>query len=65
MEFKHILPSKPCHKNVSIMPSVTVYTNETCIEKDEWNTGEIIDEHILRNERLLIRGDVPGTEQRV
>jgi len=29
--------------------------------KDEWNTDEIIDEHILNNKRLMIRGDVPGT----
>ena len=29
--------------------------------KDEWNTDEIIDEHILNNKRLMIRASLPGS----
>ena len=37
-----------CQKNVRTMPSITVYTNESGIVKDEWDTDEIINEHILQ-----------------
>ena len=59
--FKYILPHQPFHKKISVLPSITEYTNETGIVKDEWNTDEIIDEHVLTNKRLMIRGSVPGT----
>ena len=29
--------------------------------KDEWNTDEIVEDHVITNRRLMIRGDVPGT----
>ena len=29
--------------------------------KDEWNTDEITDEHVLKNERLIIRASLPGS----
>ena len=59
--FKYILPHQPFHKKISVLPSITEYTNETGIVKDEWDTDEIIDEHVLTNKRLMIRGSVPGT----
>ena len=59
--YKYMLPHKPFCKQVSFLLSITKYTNETGIVKDEWNTDEIIDGHILNNKRLMIRGDVPGT----
>ena len=58
---KYIIPYKQFCKQVSILPSITKYTNETGTVKDEWDTDEIINEHILTNKRLMIRGDVPGT----
>ena len=62
-EIQHILyiAYKQFCKQVSILPSITKYTNETGVVKDEWDTDEIINEHILTNKRLMIRGDVPGT----
>ena len=48
----YILRYKPFHKNVSTMPSITVYMNESGIVKDEWNTDEIIDEHFLNNKKF-------------
>ena len=29
--------------------------------KDEWNTDEIIDEHILNNKRLLVQAEFAGS----
>ena len=58
---KYIIAYKQFCKQVSILPSITKYTNETGVVKDEWDTDKIIDEHILTNKRLMIRGDVPGT----
>ena len=43
---KYIIPYKPFCKQVSFLPHITKYTNETGAVKDEWNTNEIIDEHI-------------------
>ena len=58
----YILPYKPFHKNVSTMPSITVYTNESGIVKDEWNTDEIIDEHFLNNKKYDW-GRCPGNRE--
>ena len=58
---KYILPYQPFIKKSSFLPSITKYTNETGAVKDEWDTDEIINEHILTNKRLMIRGEVPGT----
>ena len=58
---KFNFPSKAFSKQPSILCDITEYQNMTGEVKDEWNTAEIIDEHILNNKRLMIRGDVPGT----
>ena len=58
---KFNFPSKAFSKQPSILCDITEYENRTGDVKDEWNTDEIIDEHILNNKRLMIRGDVPGT----
>ena len=59
--YKYILPNQPFHKQVSKIVDITEYTNTTGIVKGEWNTDEIVEEHVLSNRRLMIRGDVPGT----
>ena len=59
--YKYIHPYNPFHKQVSKLVDITEYTNKTGIVKDEYNTDEIIDDHVLTNRRLMIRGDVPGT----
>ena len=58
---KFNFPSKAFSKQPSVLCGITEYQNKTGDVKDEWNTDEIIDEHILNNKRLMIRGDVPGT----
>jgi hypothetical protein len=58
---KFNFPSKAFSKQPSILCDITEYQNMTGEVTDEWNTDEIIDEHILNNKRLMIRGDVPGT----
>eukprot|EP00438_Fugacium_kawagutii_P019097 Skav234725 [mRNA] locus=scaffold634:457313:460261:+ [translate_table: standard] len=54
-------PSKPFAVKTSFLNDITEYENVTGEVKDEWNTDEIVDEHVLNNRRLMIRGDVPGT----
>ena len=58
---KFNFPTKAFCKQPSVLCDITEYQNKTGMVKDEWNTDEIIDEHILNNKRLMIRGDVPGT----
>ena len=58
---KFNFPSKAFSKQPSVLCNITEYENDTGKVKDEWNTDEIIDEHIMTNRRLMIRGDVPGT----
>lgn len=58
---KFNFPSKAFCKQLSILCDITEYQNMTGDVKDEWNTDEIIDEHILNNKRLMIRGEVAGT----
>ena len=58
---KFNFPSKAFSKQPSILCDITEYQNMTGEVTDEWNTDEIIDEHIFNNKRLMIRGDVPGT----
>ena len=58
---KFNFPSKAFSKQPSVLCGITEYENKTGDVKDEWNTDEIIDEHIMTNRRLMIRGDVPGT----
>ena len=60
---KFNFPSKVFSKQPSVLCGITEYENKTGDVKDEWNTDEIIDEHILTEKRLMIRGDVPGTGQ--
>ena len=54
-------PSKAFSKQPSILCDITEYRNMTGEVKDEWNTDEIIDEHIITNKRLMIRGEAAGT----
>ena len=58
---KFNFPSKAFCKKPSNLCDITEYQNMTGEVKDEWNTDEIIDEHILNNKRLMIRGEVAGT----
>ena len=58
---KFNFPSKVGSKQPSVLCGITEYENKTGDVKDEWNTDEIIDEHILTEKRLMIRGGVPGT----
>ena len=58
---KFNFPSKAFSKQPSILCDITEYQNMTGEVKDEWNTDEIIDEHIITNKRLMIRGEVAGT----
>ena len=58
---KYIIAYKQFCKQVSLLPSITKYTNETGTVKDEWDTDEIINEHILTNKRLMIRGVYAGS----
>ena len=58
---KFNFPSKAFCKKPSNLCDITEYQNMTGEMKDEWNTDEIIDEHILNNKRLMIRGEVAGT----
>ena len=58
---KFNFPSKACSKQPSVLCGITEYQNNTGDVKDEWNTDEIIDEHIITNKRLMIRGEVAGT----
>ena len=53
---KFKFPHKAFCKKPSELCDITEYQNETGDVKDEWNTDEIIDEHILNNKRLMIRG---------
>ena len=45
---KFNFPSKAFCKQLSILCDITEYQNMTGEVKDEWNTDEIIDEHILK-----------------
>ena len=58
---KYILPNNPFHKQVSKIADITEYTNKTGTVKNEYDTDEIIDDHVLTNRRLMIRGEFPGT----
>ena len=58
---KFSFPRKAFCKQPSVLCDITEYFNMTGEVIDEWNTDEIIDEHIMNNKRLMIRGDVPGT----
>ena len=60
---KFNFPSKAFCKKPSNLCDITEYQNMTGEVKDEWSTDEIIDEHILNNKRLMIRGEVAGTGQ--
>jgi len=51
---KFNFPSKTFCKKLSVLCDITEYFNMTGEVKDEWNTDEIIDEHILNNKRLMI-----------
>ena len=44
-------PSKAFSKQPSMLCNITEYQNMTGDVKDEWNTDEIIDEHILNNKK--------------
>eukprot|EP00438_Fugacium_kawagutii_P027024 Skav232522 [mRNA] locus=scaffold1096:1054611:1057742:- [translate_table: standard] len=52
-------------KNYVVQPNkmieVVEPSCETLTVEDEWNTKQIIEDHILPNKRLMIRGDVAGT----
>ena len=58
---KFNFPKKAFSKQPSILCDITEYENKTGDVKDEWNTDEIIDEHIMTNKRLLIRASLPGS----
>ena len=58
---KFIFPNQPFHKQVSKIVDITEYTNKTGTVKNEYDTDEIIGDHILQTVRLMIRGSVPGT----
>ena len=58
---KFNFPSKAFSKQPSILCGITEYQNKTGDVKDEWNTDEIIDEHIMTNKRLMIRASLPGS----
>ena len=58
---KFKFPHKAFNKQCSILCGITEYENECGVVKDEWNTDEIIDEHILNNKRLMIRASLPGS----
>ena len=57
---KFNFPSKAFCKQPSILCDITEYENKTGDVKDEWNTDEIIDEHIMTNKRLMITGITTG-----
>ena len=50
-------PSKPFFVKTNFLDDITEYENETGEVKDEWNTDEIIDKHVLNNRRLLIQAE--------
>jgi len=54
-------PSKPFFVKTSFLDDITEYENVTGEVKDEWNTDEIIDEHVLNNRRLMIRAEYAGS----
>ena len=58
---KFNFPSKAFCKQPSILCDITEYENKTGDVKDEWNTDEIIDEHILNSKRLMIRAEFAGS----
>ena len=58
---KFNFPSKAFCKQPSVLCDITEYENKTGDVKDEWNTDEIIDEHILNNKRLLIQAEFAGS----
>ena len=58
---KFNFPHKPFCKQQSKLCDITEYYNMTGEVKDEWNTDEIIDEHILNNKRLMIRAEFAGS----
>ena len=58
---KYILPNQPFHKQVSKIVDITEYTNTTGIVKDEWKTDETVEEHVITNRRLMIRGIYAGS----
>ena len=58
---KFNFPSKAFCKQPSVLCDITEYFNMTGEVKDEWNTDEIIDEHILNNKRLMIRAEFAGS----
>ena len=58
---KFNFPKKAFSKQPSILCDITEYENKTGDVKDEWNTDEIIDEHIMTNKRLMIRASLPGS----
>ena len=58
---KFNFPSKSFDKKVAFKEEITEYFNKTGVVKDEWNTREIVEEHILPTKRLMIRGEVAGT----
>ena len=58
---KFNFPCKAFNKQCSILCGITEYENVRGEVKDEWNTDEIIDEHVLKNERLIIRASLRGS----
>ena len=58
---KFNFPHKASRKQSSFLCGITEYQNETGDIKDKWNTDEIIDEHVLKNRRLLIRAEYAGS----
>ena len=58
---KFNFPSKAFCKQPSILCDIMEYENKTGDVKDEWNTDEIIDEHIMTNRRLMIRAEFAGS----
>ena len=57
---KFNFPSKPFDKQVVFPVEITEYFNKTGMVKDEWNTKEIVEEHILPSKRLIIRAEYAG-----
>ena len=54
-------PSKPFFVKTSFLDDIIEYENVTGEVKDERNTDEIIDEHVLNNRRLMIRAEYAGS----
>ena len=58
---KYIYPNQPFHEQVSKIVDIAEYTNRTGVVEDELNTDKIIDDHILTNRRLMVRGVYAGS----